>query len=228
MSDAVYHVVLDGRKVGPYDRRTIVGMRIKKTLTSEHAVVTADGVQFTVGDLLKTRDGALPFQPDRSGTYSLVQATYVASLADVNGRGFAIPDFKGELEARVQSKVLRLAGRFRHGLGWKEDRVKLPLAAIVYARVRGTLVDLWLRHEDRRGLQTLCLELFSPELAGEFVDWLPSAQPWPGAAAAAAAQGTAANATPRRSGAASAHPLLWGAVVGTVLLVVALLLWVLL
>ena len=28
--------MLEGRQVGPYDRRTIVGMRIKNTLTSDH------------------------------------------------------------------------------------------------------------------------------------------------------------------------------------------------
>lgn len=28
---SIYHVLLEGRTVGPYDRRTIVGMRIKKT-----------------------------------------------------------------------------------------------------------------------------------------------------------------------------------------------------
>jgi hypothetical protein len=229
LSDAVYHVVLDGQRVGPYDRRTIVGMRIKKTLTSDHIVITADGVQFTVGDLVKNRNGAPPFQADRSGTYSLVQATYTASLVEVEGRGIAIPEFKGEVEARVQNDVLRIAGRYRQGLGWKEDRVKLPLAAIAYARVRGTLVDLWLRRAGEAGFQTVCLELFSPESAGEFVDWLPNAAPWPGSAAAAAATATATKTKPAKARTAGrAHPLLWGAVVGTVLVVTALLMWVVL
>jgi len=35
VDQTIYHVLLEGRKVGPYDRRTIVGMRIKKTLTSD-------------------------------------------------------------------------------------------------------------------------------------------------------------------------------------------------
>jgi hypothetical protein len=222
LDDAVYHVMLDGRKVGPYDRRTIVGMRIKKTLTSEHVVVTADGVRFTVGDLLKGRHER-PFQPDRSGTYSLVQATYAASLLEVDGRGIAIPEFKGEIEARVQSDVLRMAGRYRQGLGWKEDRVKLPLAAIKHARVRSTIVDLWLRREGDPGFQRLSLELFAPESAGEFVEWLPKATPWPGTAAADAA----ALGKPKAKISTSAHPLLWGAVVGTVLVVTAVLLWAL-
>jgi hypothetical protein len=177
--EPVYRVQLEGRLVGPYDRRTIVGMRIKKTLTSEHVLVAPDGRRLTVAELVKSRPGAKPFQPDRSGTYSLVQATFSASLLQVQGRGHAIPAFKGEIEARVQGDVLRMAGRFRQGMGWKEDRVKLPLADGVHARVRSSVVDLWLRAEGQSRLQHLALELFTPETAGEFVEWLPKATPWP-------------------------------------------------
>jgi hypothetical protein len=227
LSDAVYHVVLDGQKVGPYDRRTIVGMRIKKALTSEHIVVTSDGVQFTVGDLVKKRDADPSFQAERSGTYSLVQATYAASLLEVEGAGFDIPEFKGEIEARVQSNVLRIAGRFRQGLAWKQDRVKLPLPAIVHARVRGSVVDLWLRRAGDAGEQRVSLELFTPESAGEFVDWLPKATPWPGAAAAVAGDKPKRKSRGKSRIRAAAHPLLWGAVVGTALAVTGVLLWVL-
>jgi hypothetical protein len=178
--EAVYQVVLEGRQVGPYDRRTIVGMRIRKTLTSDSVLIASDGSRLTVADLVKARPRDNSFQPGRSGSYSLVQATYSASLLEVEGAGQPIPAFKGEIEARVQGPVLRLAGRFRHGFGWKEGRVKLPMDAIVHARVRSSLVDLWLRHEGQSGLQRLSLELFTGESAGEFVDWLPHATPWPG------------------------------------------------
>jgi hypothetical protein len=178
--EPVYRVQLEGRLVGPYDRRTIVGMRIKKTLTSDHVLVAADGSRLTVADLVKVRPRAKNFQPDRSGTYSLVQATYSASLLQLRGAGHEIPAFKGEIEARVQGDVLRMAGRFRRGLGWKEDRVKVPLADVVHARVRSSIVDLWLRSERHARLQHLALELFTPEAAGEFVEWLPKAKPWPG------------------------------------------------
>ena len=216
LQDPVYHVVLHGRKVGPYDRRTIVGMRIKKALANEDAVITADGVQLTVGDLVKARSGENTFQPNRSGSYSLVQATFSVSLVEVRGDGVTIPDFKDEIEARIQQGVLRMAGRFRDGLvGWKEDRVKVSLDEIVHARVRATLVDLWLQRADQKRPQFLTLELFSPEAAGEFVDWLPKATAWPTHEPAVDA---------RRPG---AHPLLWGAVVGTVMIVGAVLVWVL-
>ena len=62
-NNSKYHVVLEGRRVGPYNRRTIVGMRIKQTLTSEHVLVDTQGKELTVGDLLGT---PAAFNPSRS------------------------------------------------------------------------------------------------------------------------------------------------------------------
>lgn len=175
----VFHVVLEGRKVGPYDRRTIVGMRIKKTLTSDHVLIDSDGAQLTVADLIGRRPRSNDFHPNRTGGFSTVQATYPGSLVGVQGSGMQIPRFRGEVEARVQTEVLRIAGRFRQLLGWREDRVKLPLKDIVHARVKGSQLDLWLRTGQAEGLQRISLELFTPEAAGELAEWLPAATPWP-------------------------------------------------
>lgn len=182
MGDAVqqpvFHVLLDGREVGPYDRRTIVGMRIKETLTSDHVLRDSRGAQLTVGELIK-RTGSSDFNPTRTGGYSVVRATYTGCLVAVHGRGLDVPAFKGEAEIRVQADVLRIAGRFRRGVGWKEDRVKVALKDVVHARVQGSRVDLWLRAEPGGAPQRLTLELFTAEAAGELVDWLPAATPWP-------------------------------------------------
>ncbi|HYE41568.1 MAG TPA: hypothetical protein VEB23_16635, partial [Ramlibacter sp.] len=123
MENPVYHVVLEGRTLGPYDRRTIVGMRIKKTLASDNVLVGADGGRLTVGELVRGQPPDPPFQPSRgegTGSYSVIQGTHSASLLEVEGKGYAIPPFKGEVEVRVQTKVLRIAGRFREGISWKE------------------------------------------------------------------------------------------------------------
>jgi hypothetical protein len=181
----LFHVLLEGRKVGPYDRRTIVGMRIKKTLTSDHVLIGVDGTQLTVADLIG-RPAPKPFNAERSGSFSIVHATFPASLLEVEGNGIDIPAFKGEVEARVQADVLRLAGRFRRGLGWKEDRIKIPLKDVVHARVKGTQVELWLRSAGKSALQRICLELFTPEAAGDLVEWFTSASPYSEAAAAPA------------------------------------------
>lgn len=179
MEQPLFHVVLEGRKVGPYDRRTIVGMRIKKTLTSDHVLIDSNGAQLTVADLIGRRPRSNDFNPNRTGGFSLVQATYPASLVGVQGKGLEIPRFRGEVEARVQTEVLRIAGRYRKFIGWKEDRVKLPLQDIVHARVKSSQVDLWLRAAQGGELQRISLELFTPEAAGELADWLPNATPWP-------------------------------------------------
>ena len=80
MDNPVYHVVLEGRTIGPYDRRTIVGMRIKKTLTSDHVLIDSGGAQLTVADLIGRKPRSNDFHPNRTGGFSLVQATYPASL----------------------------------------------------------------------------------------------------------------------------------------------------
>jgi hypothetical protein len=182
----LFHVLLEGRKVGPYDRRTIVGMRIKKTLTSDHVLIGVDGTQLTVADLIG-RPPPKPFNSERSGSFSIVHAVFPASLLEVEGKGVDIPVFKGEVEARVQADVLRLAGRFRHGLGWKEDRVKLLLKDVAHARVKGTQLEFWIRSGDKLPLQRVCLELFTTEAAGDLVEWFTSATPYPATAAAAKA-----------------------------------------
>src|SRR5687768_13245481 len=74
LDQRAFHVLLEGRTVGPYDRRTIVGMRIKQALTSEHVLIGTDGTQLTVADLIQRKSPA-QFNPDRSGSFSLVQAT---------------------------------------------------------------------------------------------------------------------------------------------------------
>ncbi|HXE49343.1 MAG TPA: hypothetical protein VN663_13285 [Ramlibacter sp.] len=217
MDETVYHVLLEGRTVGPYDRRTIVGMRIKKTLTSDHVLISTDGAQLTVADLIGQR-AAQPFNPERSGGFSIVQATFSASLLEVDGPGIAIPKFKDEIQARVQGDVLRLAGRFRHGLGWKEDRIKIVLKDVVHARVRGSQVELWLRNAESR-LQRIALELFTAESAGEFADWLPAATPFPEPVAVMPAIAVAPSS-------AVSHTGLWVAVLG-LSLVMAMMLMVL-
>ncbi len=179
MDNAKYHVVLEGRKLGPYDRRTIVGMRIKKTLTTDDVLIAADGGHLTVGELIKLRRPT-PFHAERTGSFSVVQARFPASLVSMQGKGVAIPRFKGEMEVRVQKDVLRLAGRFRQGLDWKEDRVKLPLKAFAHARQRESQLDMWLTGDAPQGLQKITLELFTQEAALSLLNALPDATAWPG------------------------------------------------
>jgi hypothetical protein len=209
LADIHYHVVLDGRRLGPYDRRTIVGMRVRKTLTSRHLLEATDGARLTVAELLH---GTLPLTPaapppppaepvspaSGRGNYSAPPAMHPADLLEVQGRGYPVPPFKGEVEVRVQKKALRLAGRYRDALAWKEDRVKIPLQDIVHARLQGSVVELGVRPESGDGLQRLRLDLRTPEAARALVEALPHTVPWPGSEPLAAPSPRAKRASGRR------------------------------
>ena len=222
MENPVYHVLLEGRRVGPYDRRTIVGMRVKKTLSSKSVLVGHDGATLTVGELVRDGQPDSGFAPSSqngslsgSGSHSVVQGIHAAQLLEIEGKGLDIPPFKGELEVRVQTKVLRIAGRFRDGLAWKEDRVKVPLADITHARLRGTVVDLWIRTAAPKP-QRLSLDLLKPEAAGELAESLPHAAPYPGSEPLA---GRA------RSVGSVLTPFMWAAAVGSTVVIATLLVW---
>lgn len=188
VDNLLYHVLHEGRRVGPYDRRTIVGMRIKQALGGKQVLVGSDGVKLTVAELVRQGQPETGFEASGSGTrpsgggsYSVVQGIHPARLLEVEGKGYELPPFKGELEVRVQTKVLRVSGRFRDGLDWKEDRIKFPLEDIAHARLRGTIVDLWVRAPDNGGgLQRVSLDLLKPDAAGDLAGSLPHTAPWPG------------------------------------------------
>lgn len=200
MEEPLFHVLLQGRQVGPYDRRTIVGMRIKKALTSEHELVGTDGSRLTVADLIR-RAPAEPFSPQRTTAHSIVQASYPASLAAVRGAGMAIPAFRGEIEIRVQPDALRIAGRHRQGFGWRDSRVKLPVQDIAEAQAQGSEVELGLRHQGRAALQRVRLELFTAQAASELVAWLPNAR------------------APQTASRTTGVPMMWASVAGVTLAV---------
>ena len=215
MDNAVFHVLLGGRKVGPYDRRTIVGMSIKKTLTGDHVLIGADGSRTTVAALIGKADDREESSTGRGGS-AAVAATFPASVAQVEGRGFEIPRFKGDVEVRVQPDVLRIAGRFRQGLRWKDGRIKIPVKDVVHTRVDQSRVELWLQPSDPDGpKQRLVLELSTDGTAADFVALLPGATPYP-EPAGRRAKGTAA----------VSHKVLWVAL-ASVVVVVGLVLMVL-
>ena len=116
--------------MGPYDRRTIVGLRIKKTLTSAHELEASDGSRLTVAELLGRSPASSDFNPMRSGNYTSAKLTSSAWLLHRDRGPLQVPAFRGEVEVRVHDEVLRLAGTHRSGLRLKDGRVKLPLAAV--------------------------------------------------------------------------------------------------
>ena len=223
LENPVYHVLHEGRRLGPYDRRTIVGMKVKNTLTSKSVLLGADGSQITVGDLVRqgVPDSAFAVSSlsaplSGSGSYSVIQGIHTAQLLEVEGKGYEVPPFKGEIEVRLQTKVLRISGRFREALGgWKEDRVKFPLQDIAHARLRGTVVDLWVRSSGIPKQQRISLDLLKQEAAGELVEGLPYTAPYPGSEPLAG----------RSAASGRLKPLLWAVIAGAVVVAVVLAAW---
>jgi hypothetical protein len=201
-------------------------MRVRKALSGDQVVVAADGARMTVADLVRGAAAPLPSRPQDDtlapaivgGSYSVVEGIHRARLLEVEGTGHAVPAFQGEVELRVQTKVLRLAGRWREGRAWKEGRVKFPLEDIRRARLRGTVVDLWVQVPGQGDLQRIALDMLKRDAAAELAGALPHAVPYPGSEPLAAGP----------AGGPGVHPWLWAVVVGTAVFVTMVLVWVLL
>lgn len=140
-TDINYHVLLDGCRVGPYDRRTIVGMRLKHDLVNDQLLFDAHNRQITVGELIaKSRredaDGASTFGAAAAG----LPPTYGVRFLGRDSFGFT-----GIGHVRVQDSVLRLEGwRRRWLLGRTGGQVKVPLSCIRDVRVEDTLLTFGL------------------------------------------------------------------------------------
>lgn len=169
----VFHVVLDGRTVGPYDRRTIVGMRIKKALTNEHVLIAGNGDQITVGELMARRSkGPSGFGVSRNPYSTHLLPTYPVRFAR------AAFGFRGEGEARLQPDILRIEGdRRSFGFFTKRARVKVPLNCVRDAELQDTTVSFSLSPEAPFAPAVLrsrvVLVLESQDMARELFSFLP-------------------------------------------------------
>ena len=161
LDELLYHLLLEGREVGPYDKRTIVGMRQKKAIGSDSVLIGPDGKRLTVEELIQGGKDQFAL----TGTFSLIKAKFEATIASWEKHG-PLPHYQGMLEVRVQEDVLRVASN--------DDRVKIALKDVVHARAREQFADLWFRG-DGGALQAVSFAMGSPELAKELVKWLPGA-----------------------------------------------------
>jgi hypothetical protein len=132
-----YHLLVEDRPIGPYDRRTIVGMRIKNLITSEMQVRRSDGHQMQVGQLLADRfemtdTQALAKQaasPPASGIWPTFLVDCGGSMLKPGALGFV-----GKGELRFQGDFLRLSGQRRSGLvGTRQERIKIMISDLIAA-----------------------------------------------------------------------------------------------
>jgi hypothetical protein len=133
-----YRILLNDKQVGPFDRRTIVGMRIKKLLGNNVALLRSDGLPMTVAQLMMDRfemadaEGGVhhPAGAPASGLWPTFAVDFGGGWRGAGALGFV-----GKGELRFQGDVLRLTG-LRKGRMFtsKQERLKLPMNTIANAQ----------------------------------------------------------------------------------------------
>ena len=162
-----YALVVEGRKVGPFDRRTIIGMLVKKLVENHNVLIRDDSLQMTVAELIADRfemadapiRGVIPGAPPPPPPAANASGLWPSFIVNFGGgtlRAGAF-GFTGIGEMRYQGDFLRMTGRLRTGFISKSDeRVKLPMDAVQQVRYKGTAVEFWLKplqpfEESKRG-----------------------------------------------------------------------------
>jgi hypothetical protein len=133
-----YHLLIGDRQLGPYDRRTIVGMHIKKLIDHNLPVRRSDGHQMTVAQLQADRFEMADAEslhkqavsPPASGIWPTFLMNCGGSLMRPGALGFI-----GRGELRFQGDFLRLTANRKSGLiATRQERTRLPLTALISAK----------------------------------------------------------------------------------------------
>lgn len=123
----LYYVLVDGKKLGPYDKRTITGMRVKKVLLNESQIHDEEGNFSTVIELLGHPP---PPGPSTGGMESTgaFHPRFMVQLLKPSTRPYAGLSLRGEGEVHLLPDVLRISGTVKsHMLSKGENtRVRIP------------------------------------------------------------------------------------------------------
>jgi hypothetical protein len=134
-----YRLLLENKQVGPFDRRTVVGMRIKKLVPKDTSVLRSDGLLMTVAQLLADKSERANPQTGQlnSDLAPLPSALWPTFLVHFGGGGIRTGalGFVGKGELRFQGEMLRLSGqrantRWGTLLGSKHERIKIAITDI--------------------------------------------------------------------------------------------------
>ncbi len=132
-----YLISLNGKQVGPFDRRTIIGMRLKKLLDNNTALLRSDDLPMTVAQLTMDRHETAGAQTEQDSAGYALSGVWPSFQVDFGGgwTGAGALGFTGQGELRFQGDALRLTGR-RNGFlfGSKQVSTTLPLDGIAWTR----------------------------------------------------------------------------------------------
>lgn len=169
-----YHVLHEGRRVGPYDKRTIVGMRIRQTLTPEQMLVDDLGRNVTVAELMAERSVAAAGRQIPSSGWPKFAVRFVPPSSQT----LKATPYSGEGEIRLQEDIIRVAGSSRGLFGTRRHgRVKLPIDTLKTARLSRQKLELWFEvpsaDGERLQVGALAVEAESELALADLINQLP-------------------------------------------------------
>jgi hypothetical protein len=148
-----YSLFVNGRHLGPYERRMIVGMRVKQVVADDQLVQRNDGLDMTVADLLEDRD---EITPKAAATDANVQGRLDAPSSGMwpqfsvrYGGGPMKPGalgFSGAGQISYQGDALHIKGNRRNlNLGMSRQVDRLPVGAIASSSTDGCFIEFLLK-----------------------------------------------------------------------------------
>lgn len=132
-----YRLLLQNKQIGPFDRKTVVGMRMKKLVPKETKVLRSDGLMMSVAQLVADRleqtDAMTGRVPTAPGLSSAMWPSFTVDFGGGWLQAGAL-GFVGKGELRCQDDALRISGQ-RSSLikGSRLERFKIALTDISYA-----------------------------------------------------------------------------------------------
>lgn len=149
-----YSLFVNGKPLGPYEKRMIVGMRVKKIVTSEQIVLRDDGVEMSVAALLQNRDETTPTaqtaKEPPAESYMGAPSTGMWPQFNVRyGGGPMKPGawgFSGNGHISYHGDSLRFKGNRRNkNFGMSRQEESLPISAIASSRCDDCFLELALQ-----------------------------------------------------------------------------------
>ena len=174
-----YSLFVNGKPLGPYERRMIVGMSVKKVITGENMLWRDDGVEMSVEQLIQDRDESTmasvahdhlalsTLGPPSSGMWPQFSVRYGGSAMKPGAWGFS-----GNGQVSYHGDELRFKGQRRNkNLGMSRYEESLPLSAIAQAQCMACILQISLQPGLAFGESNedtlLALEFATPQEANE-------------------------------------------------------------
>ncbi len=151
-----YSLFVNGKALGPFERRMIVGMRVKDLINDSQIVLRDDGIELTVGQLVADRKEATPIGHAEFAASSTFSASVLGAPSSGMWPEFTVRfgggpikpgalGFNGSGQLSYQGDALRIRGNRRNaGLGMSRQELSLPVKAISTSMVDGVVIELFL------------------------------------------------------------------------------------